>query len=156
MEKIKRNNMVFNIEEIKERLPHRYPFLMVDRIIESKPGECTGVKNVTINECFFTGHFPAQSIMPGTLIIECIAQTAAFVGPPPKESGENSMDTQNKRKGYLLSVNIKFQQPVIPGDQLIIKTKVIKVFGKMTKFYGEAKVDGQIVASGEFNVVDVS
>lgn len=156
MEKIKRNNMVFSIEEIKERLPHRYPFLMVDRIIETKPGECTGVKNVTINECFFTGHFPTQAIMPGTLIIECIAQVAAFVGSPSKGSGESFIETQKKRKVYLLSVNIKFKQPVIPGDQLIIKTKVIKVFGKMTKFYGEAKVNGQIVASGEFNVVDVS
>ncbi|MDI6735841.1 MAG: 3-hydroxyacyl-ACP dehydratase FabZ [bacterium] len=152
MEKIKRNNMVFSVEEIKERLPHRYPFLMVDRIIETKPGKCTGIKNVTINECYFLGHFPQQAIMPGNLITESMAQVAAFVGHPPEE--ENTMPTV--KKGYLVATNMKFHKPVIPGDQLIISVKVIKRLGKLTMFEGEVKVDGEIVANGGFTVADIS
>jgi len=151
MEKIKRKNMVFGIEEIKKRIPHRYPFLMVDRIIESAPGRCTGIKNVTINECFFTGHFPQQAIMPGNLITESMAQVAAFVGPPPEEGIEPTI-----KKAYLVAVNMKFHKPVIPGDQLIISVKVVKRLGKLTMFEGEAKVNGEIVANGAFTVVDIS
>lgn len=150
---IKRKNLVFSIEEIKKRLPHRYPFLMVDRIIEQKPGYCKGIKNVTINECFFVGHFPQQAIMPGTMIAECIAQTAAFVGPPPNE---NISETHNEpKKAFLVSMNIKFQHPVIPGDQLVIEVRVIKRMAQMTMFQGTAKVEDIVVATAEFVTVNI-
>ena len=152
MEKIKRKNMVFSIEEIKEKLPHRYPFLMVDRIIESSPGRCTGIKNVTINECFFTGHFPQQAIMPGNLITESMAQVAAFVGHSPEEENTDS----TIKKACMVAVNMKFHKPVIPGDQLIINVRVVKTLGKLTMFEGEAKVDGEVVANGGFSVADIS
>lgn len=152
MEQIKRKNMVFSIEEIKKRLPHRYPFLMIDRIIETSPGKCTGIKNVTINECFFTGHFPQQAIMPGNLITECMTQVAAFVGPPPEKENTDSPI----KKGYIVAVNMKFHKPVIPGDQLIISVRVVKTLGKLTMFEGEAKVDGEVVANGGFSIADIS
>lgn len=148
---VKRKGMVFDIEDIKTRLPHRYPFLMIDRVIEQSPGECTGVKNITFNEPCFMGHFPAQSIMPGILIAEAMAQTAAFVGPPPDAEGHE----KGMRKGFLTSINVRIHQPVIPGDQLVIKVKVMKKMGKLTKFRAEASVDDEMVASGEFNVVEV-
>lgn len=149
--RIKRKKMVFDIEDIKARLPHRYPFLIVDRIIEQSPGECVGVKNITFNEPCFTGHFPGQSIMPGTLIAEAMAQTAAFVGLPP----ELKVADEGMRKGFLTSINVKIHQPVIPGDQLVIKVKVVKRLGGITKFRAEASVDGDMVAAGEFTVAEV-
>ncbi len=149
--RIKRKRMVFDIEDIKAGLPHRYPFLMIDRIIEQSPGECVGVKNITFDEPCFMGHFPGQSIMPGTLIAEAMAQTAAFVGPPPDAEGYSEWI----RKGLLTSINVKIHQPVIPGDQMVIKAKVVKVLGRLIKFAAEATVDGDIVASGEFNVAEI-
>jgi len=146
--------MVFNTEDIKMRIPHRYPMLMVDRIIEQDVGKCVGLKNVTINECFFLGHFPSQAIMPGSLIVECMSQVTAFVGLSPQDNKDISSQSINKGM-YLTSVNVKFQRPVIPGDQLLVKTEIIKVFGKHIKFYAEAKVDGEIVASGELNLMQI-
>lgn len=156
-QQIKRKNMVFGIEEIKEHLPHRFPYLMVDRIIEAGSESCVGLKNVTINECFFLGHFPKQAIMPGTLIIESMAQVAAFVGLSKKEIQEEIKINQPRQNGggYLITVNIKFHQPVIPGDHLLIKVKIIKRLGKVTMFNGEAVVDGEVMAKGEFSVVKV-
>lgn len=150
---IKRKKMVYGIEDIKSRLPHRYPFLMIDRIIEQSPGECVGIKNITFDEPYFLGHFPGQSIMPGTLIVEAMAQVAAFVGGPPL--GEKDINSPIK-KGYLVAVNMKFHMPVIPGDQLIISVGVVKTLERLTMFEGEAKVDGEIVAKGVFSVVDIS
>lgn len=149
---IKRKKMVYGIEDIKSRLPHRYPFLMIDRIIEQSPGECIGIKNITFDESYFLGHFPDQSIMPGTLIAEAMAQTAGFVGQ------QLSIENQNNkimRKGFLTSMNIKIHQPVIPGDQLLIKVKVVKKMGALTKFVSEATVDDNIVASSEFTIAEV-
>lgn len=148
---IKREDTVFDIEGIKGRLPHRYPFLMIDRIISQSPGECTGIKNVTVNEPYFTGHFPGQSIMPGILIAEAMAQTAAFVGHGDPSGNENIVT----KKGFLTSVNVKFHRPVIPGDRIIIRVKRIKAIGPLTKFTGEAVVDGVTVAFGEFNIAEV-
>jgi len=155
MEKIRRKNLVFDIEKIKQRLPHRFPFLMIDRILEQKPGYCKGLKNVTINEWQFVGHFPNQPIMPGMLIAECIAQTAAFVGG---ESDENSTEVQTcpqDKVMFLLSMNIKFLHPVIVGDQLIVEVKLIKKMGKMNMFYGEAKVDDVLVAKADFTTMEL-
>ncbi len=143
---IKRKNMELGIEDIKKALPHRYPFLLVDRIIERDHGMCTGIKNVTVNEPFFEGHFPGQSIMPGMLLAEAMAQTAAFVGPPPGE------EPKEIKKGFLTSMNIKMKQPVIPGDCLLIKAKVLKSLGSITKFKATAFVDNDEVAEADFNV----
>lgn len=148
---IKRKGVVFDIEDIKERLPHRYPFLMIDRIIKQSPGECIGVKNITFNEPCFMGHFPGQSIMPGTLIAEAMAQTAAFVGPPPDVKDLE----EGMKKWFLTSINVKICQPVIPGDQMVIRVKVIKRMGGLIKFRADATVDGDMVASGEFTVAEV-
>jgi len=147
---VNRAGMVFGIEDIKAKIPHRYPFLMVDRIIEQSPGECVGVKNITFNEPCFLGHFPSQSIMPGVLITEAMVQTAAFVGHPP--DGENFK--RDIKKLFLTSINVKLHAPVIPGDRMIIKVRLIKTLGSLTKFRGEIKVDGYLVADGEFNVAD--
>jgi 3-hydroxyacyl-[acyl-carrier-protein] dehydratase len=156
MEKIKRKNLVFDIEKIKQRLPHRFPFLMIDRILDQKPVYCKGLKNVTINEWQFVGHFPNQSIMPGMLIAECIAQTAAFVG---SESNEKEIEvqncSQNNKTMFLLNMNIKFLQPVIVGDQIVIEVKLVKKLGKMNMFYGEAKVDDMLVAKAEFTTMEL-
>jgi len=148
---INRKGMVCSIEDIKSKLPHRYPFLMVDRIIEQSPGECIGVKNITFNEPCFLGHFPSQSIMPGVLITEAMVQTAAFVGYP--SDGENFK--RDIKKLFLTSINVKLHAPVIPGDRMIIKVRLIKTLGSLTKFRGEIEVDGDRVADGEFNVANI-
>ncbi|OPY03818.1 MAG: 3-hydroxyacyl-(acyl-carrier-protein) dehydratase FabZ [Syntrophorhabdus sp. PtaB.Bin184] len=136
--------MVLSIEEIKERLPHRYPFLLVDRIVDQSPGRCVGVKNVTCNEPFFQGHFPGQSIVPGMIIAEAMAQTAAFT----QDTGEKSASM----KGFLTAMNIKFHRPVVPGDRMIIEVRMVKAFSGLTKFVGDVRVDGSTVASGDFVV----
>lgn len=149
MEAIKRKRMVFSIEDIKERIPHRQPFLMIDRVLEQSPGKCVALKNVTINEQYFNGHFPGQAIMPGALITEAMAQATAFVG-----TGEDG-DGQGVKKGFVILTNVKMQKPVIPGDQLIIKANFVKKLGKLLKFRCSASVDGDIVASGEINVAEI-
>ena len=154
MRRIKRKKMVFNVEDIRMKIPHRYPMLMVDRIIEQDIGKCIGLKNVTINECFFPGHFPSQALMPGSLIVECMSQVTAFVGVSAQGNKKFSSQDINKRV-YLTSVNVKFYQPVIPGDQLLIKAEVVKTFGRSIKFYTEAEVDGEVVARGELNITRV-
>lgn len=146
MKKIKRKTMALDIEAIKERLPHRYPFLMIDRVLEQTPGKCVALKNVTFNEPCFTGHFPGQSIMPGTLITEAMAQATAFVG-----QGEDGPDSPVE-KGFVTMTQIKIQQPVIPGDQLIITVQKIKKFGDLIRFKCVASVDGEPVATGDINI----
>ena len=150
---IQRKNMVHDIEDIRARLPHRYPFLLIDRIVEQRPNECVGVKNITINEPCFTGHFPDQAIMPGMLLAEAMAQTAAFVGDP-EQSMPDAED--GEKRGFLTSMNLKVFHPVIPGDQVVIRTKLMKTFGKITKFTAIASVDNDVVASAEFTVASIS
>lgn len=109
--------MQLDINEIMQILPHRYPFLMVDRIVELEPGKrCVGIKNVTINEPFFQGHFPGHPVMPGVLIIEAMAQVAGIMAYVA--SGEET----KKKVTYFMSIdNAKFRKPVFPGDQLRIE-----------------------------------
>jgi 3-hydroxyacyl-[acyl-carrier-protein] dehydratase len=129
-----------NIEEILERLPHRYPMLLVDRILEMEPGvRATGLKNVTINEAFFQGHYPGKPIMPGVLIIEAIAQAGAvLLLAAPEHEG----------KVPLIGAidNVKFKRIVIPGDQLISHVEVDWVRGSIGRFHGTATVDGELAA----------
>lgn len=134
-----------DINDIMEHLPHRYPFILVDRILSLEPGKTiTGLKNVTINEPFFQGHFPGKPIMPGVLILESMAQVGGVlaVASLPKSKKGALM--------YFMGLDqVKFRKPVVPGDQLIIDLNVIKKRAKVMKFACTAKVRNQIVAEAE-------
>ncbi len=138
--------------EIQKLLPHRYPFLLVDRVTEVVPGQkLIAYKNVTINEPFFQGHFPGHPVMPGVLILEALAQGAAILAY--KSAG---IDPE-KQVTYLMSIDgAKFRKPVVPGDRLQLEVQVIKHKGSIWKQRGIATVDGVKVAEAEFlaTVVD--
>jgi len=136
---------MIEINEIMKILPHAYPFLLVDRIVEIEPGKrIAGIKNVTYNEPFFPGHFPGRPIMPGVLIVEAMAQTAgvlAFKSMPEEEQG---------RSVYFLGVdNVRFRKPVTPGDQLRLELEITKHRQAIWGFKGKALVDGKVVAEAE-------
>jgi len=129
------------IEEIRKFLPHRYPFLLVDRVIECVPGErITAIKNISINEPQFTGHFPNQAIMPGVLIIEALAQATGLLGFRTM-SEEPSEDILYMLVGV---DNVRFKRQVVPGDQLTLKAKIERRSKVIWKFSCEASVDGEI------------
>jgi 3-hydroxyacyl-[acyl-carrier-protein] dehydratase len=134
-----------DIREIMNILPHAYPFLLVDRIIEMEPGKrIVGIKNVTYNEPFFPGHFPGRPIMPGVLIVEAMAQTAGILvfSSVPQE--------QFKTPVYFLGIdNVRFRKPVIPGDQLRLELEITKHRQSVWGFKGKALVDGNLVAEAE-------
>ena len=134
-----------DISEILERIPHRYPFLLVDRAEEYRPNESiVGIKCVTINEPFFQGHFPGQPIMPGVLIIEALAQAGGVL-----TQLSLGRDAQSKLF-YLVKVdNVRFMKQVVPGDVLELHVQVKRVIRNMAVYYGEAKVDGEVVAHAE-------
>ena len=136
---------ILEIQEIMALLPHRYPFLMIDRVLDYTPGESlTAIKNVTINEPIFTGHFPNMPIFPGVLILEALAQATGILGfKTVTERSENEL--------YLFAAidEARFKKPVVPGDQLVLEVKFLKERRNLWKFYGEAKVDGQVVCSAE-------
>lgn len=135
---------VLGIEEIMQVLPHRYPFLLVDRILELHPGKrVVGIKNVTINEPFFQGHFPGHPIMPGVLIVEAMAQVGGLLLMGTLDEAENSVV-------YFMSLNnVKFRKPVRPGDQLRFEVDMVQVRGKVCRIKGIAKVDGELVCEAE-------
>jgi beta-hydroxyacyl-ACP dehydratase FabZ len=129
-----------DIQAIREILPHRYPMLLVDRILELEEMRIVGIKNVTANEPFFDGHFPDFPVMPGVLIIEAMAQVAGVLVL-------NSIPDRKTKLVLLASVEeAKFRKPVRPGDQLRIEMKVIKRKATIAKMYGTATVDGAVVA----------
>ncbi|XKI48319.1 3-hydroxyacyl-ACP dehydratase FabZ [Altericista sp. CCNU0014] len=139
------------IEQIQALLPHRYPFLLVDRIIENLPGEkAVGIKNVTVNEPFFQGHFPGRPIMPGVLIVEAMAQVGGIVLL-------QMADLKDKLSLFAGIDKVRFRRPVVPGDQLVMTVELICIkqrrFGKMQ---AKAEVNGQLVSEGElmFSLVD--
>ncbi|MDH5445859.1 MAG: 3-hydroxyacyl-ACP dehydratase FabZ [Gammaproteobacteria bacterium] len=135
-----------DIHEILNHLPHRYPFLLIDRVTECKPGEyLIGYKNVTYNEPFFTGHFPQRPVFPGVLILEALAQATGILAfrTVGKIPDENSLY-------YFVGVDkARFKQPVNPGDQLVLKVTYIRQKRGIWKFDGEASVDGNVVCSAE-------
>jgi 3-hydroxyacyl-[acyl-carrier-protein] dehydratase len=137
---------MMSVNEIMKVIPHRYPFLLVDRIIELEPGvSATGIKNVTINEPFFQGHFPDQPIMPGVLIIEAMAQVAGVMAFHSGMEG---------KAVYFMSIdNVKFRRPVVPGDQVKLEIKALKHRGNVWKFSGAATVDGKLVSEAEFTAM---
>lgn len=136
---------ILEIQEIMALLPHRYPFLMIDRVLDFTPGESlTAIKNVTINEPIFTGHFPTMPIFPGVLILEALAQATGILGfKTVTERSENEL--------YLFAAidEARFKKPVVPGDQMVLEVKFLKERRNLWKFYGEAKVDGQVVCTAE-------
>ncbi|MDG2250746.1 MAG: 3-hydroxyacyl-ACP dehydratase FabZ [Pseudohongiellaceae bacterium] len=136
--------MLLNVEEIKEYLPQRYPFLLVDRIVEMDLGKSiVGYKNITVNEPFFQGHFPGQPIMPGVLIIEALAQVAGVLGFKSQE--------KKPKDGYLYyfvgADDVRLRRPVVPGDQLKLKATVITNRRGIYKFSAEASVDDELVGT---------
>jgi beta-hydroxyacyl-ACP dehydratase FabZ len=129
-----------DVQEISQLLPHRYPMLMVDRIVEISSDSIVGLKNVTVNEPHFTGHFPGFPVMPGVLIIEAMAQVAGIL------VGKLAPHTRGKIM-FLASVDeAKFRKPVVPGDQLRIEMKMLRLKHTVAKMQGLATVDGQVVA----------
>ena len=132
-----------DIDAIRAILPHRYPFLLVDRIIEMDEEHVVGIKNVTANEPFFLGHFPDFPVMPGVLVIEAMAQTAGV-------QVLSTIPDRNQKLVFLVAVdNARFRRPVRPGDQLRIEMRVIKRKGSVAKMAGHATVDGVAVAEAE-------
>jgi 3-hydroxyacyl-[acyl-carrier-protein] dehydratase len=138
-----------DIRQIMDMIPHRYPFLLVDRVVDVVPGEsAVGIKNVTINEPFFQGHFPSRPVMPGVLIVEAMAQTAAIA--VMAQLGGNSRG----KLVYFMSIeNARFRKPVVPGDQLRIAVKKERARMSVWKFSAEATVDGAVVAEAAFTAM---
>jgi len=135
-------------EDIIKILPHRYPFLMVDRIIEMEPEKrVVGIKNVTANEPFFRGHFPADPIMPGVLIVEAMAQVGGVLACL---SIEGFMDKEKQTPVFFMSLDkVKFRKPVVPGDQLRLETKALRTGSRIWKMAGKAFVGNTLVAEAE-------
>ena len=135
----------YDILAVMERLPHRYPFLLVDRVIEVIPDDkILALKNVTINEPFFQGHFPGRPVMPGVLIIEALAQAGGIL------AYETAPPDKRDRLIYFMGMDkVRFRKMVIPGDQLIFEAKILKFRSKVAKMSGTATVDDQLVAEAE-------
>jgi 3-hydroxyacyl-[acyl-carrier-protein] dehydratase len=139
----------WDIARIMGAIPHRYPFLLVDRMVDIVMGErAIGIKNVTMNEPFFQGHFPQAPVMPGVLIVECMAQTAGVLvvetlGP----------ESRGKLVYFMTIENAKFRKPVVPGDQLRVHVQKERARGNIWKFNAEARVDGVLVAEATYSAM---
>ena len=135
---------MMDIARIIESLPHRYPFLLVDRILEvTGATRVVGIKNVTINEPFFQGHFPGHPIMPGVLIVEAMAQTGGVLLLSSVE------DPQDKVVYFMSLDNVKFRRPVVPGDQIRMEVELVQNRGRTVRLRGQALVDGAVVAEAD-------
>ncbi|MDP2038574.1 MAG: 3-hydroxyacyl-ACP dehydratase FabZ, partial [Ignavibacteria bacterium] len=143
---VKKEGLVFDINAIQRILPHRYPFLLVDKIIHlDMDKKVIGIKNVTINEPFFNGHFPGQPVMPGVLIIEAMAQVSGIL------LLNSYLDPENHLVYFMSINNAKFRKPVMPGDQLTLEAELVSVKGgKYFSIKGSAFVDGNLVAEADF------
>ena len=141
--------MMMNLEEIKNILPHRYPFLLVDRVLEIQKGKyCKALKNISGNEEVFQGHFPSQAVFPGVMIIEAMAQTAGIV----IHSGK--AEVRSREIVFFAGIDkAKFRNPVVPGDQIVLETSLIKQRRNFWVFEGKASVDEKLVAQAEIKLM---
>ncbi|MCZ6861896.1 MAG: 3-hydroxyacyl-ACP dehydratase FabZ [Alphaproteobacteria bacterium] len=138
-----------DIMRIMELIPHRFPFLMIDRVVDLVPYEsATGIKNVSINESYFQGHFPTQAVMPGVLVIEAMAQTAGVV-----VIHSMGAEAEGKLVYFMLIDSARFRRPIFPGDQIQVKVKKLRRRGNVWKFRGEAIVDGKLAAEAVFSAM---
>ncbi len=139
---------MLDANEIKKYIPHRYPFLLVDKILEIEKGKrVVGIKNVSVNEPFFQGHFPQFPVMPGVLVIEGMAQTACVFASIELEKNSESI-------AYFMGIDkAKFRKPVVPGDQLRFEIEVIRQRGSIYRFQGKAFVEGKLVAESEITAM---
>ena len=137
---------VMDISAIEAVLPHRYPFLLVDRVVAFEPMKhLVALKSVTVNEPFFAGHFPGHPVMPGVLVLEALAQASALLAKKSMASGDDDQVI------YLMAIdNARFRRPVVPGDRLELRVEVVKHKGAIWKERGTALVDGAVVAEAEF------
>lgn len=140
---------MMNLDGIKKILPHRYPFLLVDRVLEIRDGEyCKALKNISANEEVFQGHFPQQAVLPGVMIIEALAQTAGIVIDSGKGKAEAGSIV------FFAGINnAKFRVPVVPGDQLILETTLSNQRRNFWVFEGKASVDGKLAAQAEIKLM---
>ncbi len=139
---------MIEIQEIMEILPHRYPFLLIDKIVEMEMGKrVVGIKNVTFNEPFFQGHFPGHPIMPGVLIIEAMAQTGGVLAMRSAEA--EGIDIKNKVIYFMTIDKVKFRKPVLPGDQVRFELDLLKARSNIRGFKAQALVDGTVAAEAE-------
>lgn len=140
-----RQKKPISLNEIKDLIPHRYPMLLVDKVVDHEPRKSLhAIKNVTINEPIFTGHFPDAAIFPGVLILEALAQATGILGFKSSEGRE-----ENEMYLFASIDKARFKQPVLPGDTMHLHVEFIKERRGMWKFYGEAKVDGKVVCSAD-------
>ncbi|MCD4779319.1 MAG: 3-hydroxyacyl-ACP dehydratase FabZ [Candidatus Omnitrophica bacterium] len=138
--------MIIDIAQIQKIIPHRFPFLLIDRVIECEPNEkLVAIKNVSVNEPFFVGHFPEEKVMPGVLIVEAMAQAGCIYYYYSK----NLQTTHNDLVFYLAKITAKFKAPVIPGDQLRIEVRSVKLLSKVGFFKAVGYVGDRIVAEAE-------
>lgn len=142
--------MPLDIKAILERLPHRYPFLMVDRVLSVTPGKSiVAVKNVTANEAYFVGHFPGHPVMPGVLVLEALAQAGGVL------AWESVSEDDRIWILYLVGIdNARFKQPVRPGDQIVLKVDLVQRRRSLWRFEARAEVDGKLVVEAEFLLAD--
>jgi len=141
--------LVIEADRVKEMIPHRYPFLMVDRVIDVRLDEsATGVKNVTSNEPHFLGHFPNMAVMPGVLVIEAMAQTAAVL-----VVATLGVESEGKLVYFMAVDNARFRKPVVPGDQLLLEVSKVRNRGNVWKFEGRGTVNGTVVADAIFSAM---
>lgn len=143
-----------DVRGVMALLPHRFPMLLVDRVIDLIPGQsATGIKAVTINEPFFAGHFPARPIMPGVLIIEALAQTAGVLAVYTARAAAGDGDASDKLVYFMAIDNAKFRTPVEPGCLLHLKVEFVTNRGRVAKFVGRAEVDGKLAAEASFTAM---
>ncbi len=136
-----------NLEKILTILPHRYPFLLIDRVLEMVPGDYVKtLKNVTFNEHFFQGHFPGRPVMPGVLILEAMAQSGGIVAYSSYDG-----EAKNKLIFFMGMDNVKFRRPVVPGDQIIFDMKLVHMSARAIRMSGTATVDGKVVTQADMS-----
>ncbi|MDR1651980.1 MAG: 3-hydroxyacyl-ACP dehydratase FabZ [Synergistaceae bacterium] len=159
MEDEKKGKQFFDINKIKDFLPHRYPFLLVDRILEidldGPEKRVVGIKNVSVNEPFFQGHFPSEPVMPGVLILEAMGQVGCVVMAAEQE--RQKVHLGERRVAFLTAIyEAKFRRPVVPGDQLRTEATLIRFRGKIGKMKFVSTVDGEVAAEAEMGFVSAA